>query len=453
MVVVDVDDGTVVATARASHEVVTAGTASESDPATWRDALATALDATARASDIDAISVAGQQHGLVVTDAGGVPLRPAVLWNDTRSAAESDALIADFGSSWWASTVGSVPVPSFTVTTWAWLRAVESEVAEAAARIRLPHDWLTELLCGRAVTDRGDASGTGWWSAPQGRYVREVLDHPAVSIDPALLPAVLGPTDVAGEVVAGDLGLRAGIPVGCGTGDNMAAALGLGLQPGDTAMSLGTSGTVYAVSTEPASDPSGVIAGFADATGLFLPLACTLNATLAVDRIASWLGVERDEVAGSSAAVVVVPYLDGERTPNLPNATGTVVGLTHDTTPGEILRSAYEGVVISLLDALARISEAPETPLVLVGGGARGRAWCEIVRSLSGRPVVVPEAEELVALGAAAQAAALLTGEAPDAVARRWDTRRGSVLEPVERDVATVERHQRVREALADLLS
>jgi xylulokinase len=448
VVVVDVDDGTVVAAGRATHEV----TGTESHPSTWHEALTSALAETGRAAEVAAIAVGGQQHGLVVCDAAGEPLRSAILWNDTRSAAEAEALVSDFGATWWAANVGSVPVPAFTVTSWAWLRGVESTVADATRSIRLPHDWLTEQLCGRGVTDRGDASGTGWWSTPQGRYVDEVLDHPAVSIDRDLLPEVLGPTDAAGEVVLGRFGLPSGALVACGTGDNMAAALGLGLAPGEPVISLGTSGTAYVVSTTPANDPSGVVAGFADATGLFLPLACTLNATLAVDRVAGWLGLGRDEAAPSSGSVVIAPYLDGERTPNLPDATGLVVGLTHDTTPAEILRAAYEGVVVSLLDALARIvPDDGSTPIVLIGGGARGATWRDVVRRLSGRPVIVPDADELVALGAAAQAAALVTGEAPDAVARRWGTGRGTVLDALPRDLATLERSHRVREAAAEL--
>lgn len=453
VLVVDVDSGAIVAEGRAGHEVCGTGSASETDPSSWRDALAAALAQTGRAADVAAISVAGQQHGLVVCDAAGEPLRPAVLWNDTRSAAEAAALAADFGPRWWADHVGVVPVPSFTVTTWAWLRSVESEVAEAAAAVRLPHDWLTERLTGRGVTDRGDASGTGWWSASQGRYVSAVLDHPAVALDPGLLPEVLGPGDVAGEAVDGALGLRTGTVVAAGTGDNMAAALGLGLAPGEPVLSLGTSGTVYAVSERPARDPSGVVAGFADATGLYLPLACTLNATLAVDRVASWLGLDRDAAAQRAGSVVVVPFLDGERTPNLPDATGTIAGLTHETTPAEVLRSAYDGVVVSLLGALDRVAGDIDdgVPIVLIGGGAKGAVWREVVRRLSGRAVEVPDAQELVALGAAAQAAAVLTGEQPDAVARRWGTRRGVVLDPVERDAATVDRHHRVRAALSEL--
>lgn len=453
VLVVDADTGAVVAEGRAPHEVLGGGSASETHPDVWLEALRAALAGTGRAADVSAISIGGQQHGLVVCDGAGKPLRPAVLWNDTRSAAEAAALAADFGPRWWADEIGVVPVPAITVTTWAWLRSVESDTAEAAEAVRLPHDWLTERLTGRAVTDRGDASGTGWWSTVRGVYVEEVLDHPAVALDRGLLPEVLGPTEAAGAVVDDGLGLRPGTTVGAGTGDNMAAAVGLGLEPGVPVLSLGTSGTVYVVSERPACDPTGVVAGFADATGLYLPLACTLNATLAVDRIAAWLEVDREAVADRSGTAVVVPYLDGERTPNLPDATGTITGLTHQTTPGQILRAAYEGVVVSLLDALDRVAPEldDEAPVVLIGGGARGEAYRDVVRRLSGRPVEVPDAQELVALGAAAQAAAVLSGESPDAVARRWRTRRGTVFDPIDRDVTTLDRHHRVRGALSEL--
>jgi xylulokinase len=426
VVVVDVDSGEIVDRRQAPHEVRSDGAASESDPRTWLRAFESAMPE----GDIAAIAVGGQQHGLVVCDDAGAPLRPAILWNDTRSSAESGELLEHFGAEWWATTVGSVPVPAFTVTSWQWLRRRESREVR---RIRLPHDWLTEQLCGRGVTDRGDASGTGWWSADG--YVDDVLDH--VGIDRSWLPDVLGPTDAAGE--------WRGAVVGPGTGDNMAAALGLGLEPGMPVMSLGTSGTVYVVTDEQAHDATGIVAGFADATGRWLPLACTLNATLAVDRVASWLGRARDAVDDTSGSVVVVPFLDGERTPNLPDATGTIAGLTHDSTPGQILRSTYEGVVVSLLDALERLDVAADAPITLIGGGARGRVWREVVQRLSGRAVVVPDADELVAIGAAAQAAAVLTGEAPDAVARRWGTRRGIVLDPVERDGETLARHRASR--------
>jgi xylulokinase len=383
-----------------------------------------------------------------------------VLWNDTRSAPDAAALRDALGAEAWAERVGVVPVPSFTVTSWAWLRRTEPEVAAAARAIRLPHDWLTERLTAHGATDRGDASGTGWWSTRDEDYAAEVLELAAVELDRALLPDVLGPREAAGAVhrtAAGELGLPEGALVGPGTGDNMGAALGLGLSPGEPTISLGTSGTAYAAMSTRAVDPSGLIAGFADAAGGFLPLAATLNCTLAVDRVAGWLGLDREAVA-ERTDVTVLPYFDGERTPNLPRAAGTIAGLRHDTQPGQILLAAYEGAVASLVEALELLGSVgsgldPDAPLVLIGGGARGRVWQDTVARLAGRAVQVPDADEPVALGAAAQAAALLTGEAPDKVARRWDTRRGRTVEPPdEPDTETVRRIRATREAALELL-
>jgi xylulokinase len=460
VLIVDPDDGRVVAGGRAPHEVTGSGGARETDPGVWWDALRAALAETGRAGEVGAISVAGQQHGLVVTGAHGEPLRRAVLWNDTRSAPDAAQLRDRLGAEAWADRVGVVPVPSFTVTRWAWLRRTEPEVAAATRAIRLPHDWLTERLSGRGVSDRGDASGTGWWSTRDENYSDEVLELPSVSLERSLLPDVLGPGETAGAVQAAaarELGLPEGAIVGPGTGDNMGAALGLGLRPGEPAISLGTSGTAYAAMTERAIDPSGLIAGFADAAGGFLPLAATLNCTLAVDRVAGWLGLDREAVA-EGGDVTVLPYLDGERTPNLPHAAGTIAGLRHHTERGQILLAAYEGAVASLVETLELLAGVgsgldPDAPVVLIGGGARGRVWQETVARLSGRAVVVPDAEELVALGAAVQATAVLTGENPAEVARRWDTRDGLTLAPpAEPDTETLARIRAVREGALGLL-
>jgi xylulokinase len=459
VVVVDADTGTVVALGRAPHTVTGTGGARETDPEVWWQALRDALLQTGRAAEITAVSVAGQQHGLVVLDEAGRPLRPAKLWNDTESAEDAQRMVADFGgASWWAEKIGLVPVASFTATKWAWLRRVEPQTAAATRAIRLPHDFLTERLAGVGVTDRGDASGTAWWSTATEGYAVEVLEHPSQRLDPGMLPRVLGPAQAAGavtEAAARFLGLPPGIPVGPGTGDNAAAAAGLGLAPGTPVISLGTSGTAYMCSATRAVDPSGSVAGFADATGRFLPLACTLNCTLAVDRMADWLGLDR-EAAAPSTGVVVLPYLDGERTPNLPNAAASVTGLRHSTEAGEILLAAYQGAALSLLEALEVIDTHssgidPGAPLVLIGGGAQGATWRRVVRALSGRAVQIPEATELVALGGAAQAAAVLTGTAPEEIARGWGTRRGTVLEPVARDTATLDRIREVRARLAGL--
>ncbi|MBD0693769.1 xylulokinase [Streptomyces sp. CBMA123] len=430
---VDIDTGAVLGQGRAPHTVST-GVGRESDPEQWWEALGEAAARTGWADRAAAVSIAGQQHGLVTLDEAGAPVRPALLWNDVRSALQAAALKAALGAAELARRTGSVPTAAFTAAKWAWLRAEEPAAADRVAAVRLPHDFLTERLTGEAVTDRGDASGTGWWG-PDG-YDQDVLAR--LGLDPKLLPEVLPPGARAGVVRPGTP-LREGAPVAAGTGDNMAAALGLGLLPGQPVLSLGTSGTVYAVGRTRPADPTGTVAGFADALGRWLPLACTLNCTLAVDRFAVLLGRGRDEVE-DGGTVVVLPYLDGERTPDLPGASGLVHGLRHDTTPGQLLQAAYDGAAHALLTALDGVlraggaDPAGDEPLLLIGGGARGRAWQQTVRRLSGRAVQVPDAQELVALGAAAQAAALLTGEPADTVARRWRTAHGPVLEPVKKD-------------------
>jgi xylulokinase len=448
---VDVDTGALLGEGRAPHEV-SSGAGRESDPRGWWSALVAALDGTGHAGRALAVSVAGQQHGLVLLDSAGEPVRPALLWNDTRSAAQAAELVAGFGAEALAGRVGSVPTASFTIAKWLWLRRSEPSSVSRVAAVRLPHDYLTERLCGVAVTDRGDASGTGWWT-PDG-YDAELLEF--AGLDAALLPRVAGPGERAGVVTTDATPLSPGTLVATGTGDNMAAAVGLGLVAGQPVVSLGTSGTVYAVSRKRPADPSGVVAGFADALGAWLPLACTLNCTLAVDRMAALLGLDREAVSPGGTAVVL-PFLDGERTPNLPYASGLVHGLRHETTPGQLLQAAYDGAAYSLLTAVDQVlageSPDPAAPLLLIGGGARGTAWRETVRRLSGRPVVIPRAAELVALGAAAQAAALVTGEAADEVARRWNTQAGEELPAIPRDEEAVERIGATLERATGLLT
>ncbi|CAL9284986.1 Xylulose kinase [Streptomyces sp. SudanB148_2056] len=452
--VVDVATGRVVASGQAPH-TVTSGAGRESDPRQWWDALTEALRQCGEAAhEAAAVSIGGQQHGLVTLDEHGEPVRPALLWNDVRSAPQASRLVEELGGAKaWADRTGSLPTASFTVTKWAWLAEHEPDAVRATKAVRLPHDYLTERLTGQGTTDRGDASGTGWWASATEAYDEEILAH--VGLDPALLPRVVRSGEVAGTVRDGhDLPFSKGTLVACGTGDNAAAALGLGVRPGTPVMSLGTSGTVYAVSEHRPADPTGTVAGFADARGDWLPLACTLNCTLAVDRVATLLGLDREAVE-PGRGVTLLPFLDGERTPNLPHSSGLLHGLRHDTTGGQLLQAAYDGAVYSLLAALDLVLDEdadPSTPLLLIGGGARGSAWQQTVRRLSGRSVQVPEAKELVALGAAAQAAGLLTGEDPAAVARRWGTAEGPVLDAVERDEETLSRLAGVLSDAAPLL-
>lgn len=459
VVIVDTEDGAIVAEGRATHEVTGTGGARETHPEVWWAALRSALDATGRSGQVGAIAIGGQQHGLVLIDGDGRPLRPAMLWNDTRSAPEAAELTEALGGAEaWAQRVGLVPVASFTVTKWLWVRRHEPEVADAARGVLLPHDYLNLRLTGVPATDRGDASGTGWWSTAGCDYDPPVLDLVGLGID--RLPLVVRAGAAAGSVspaAAAELGLRAGVPVAAGTGDNMAAALGLGLRPGMPVVSLGTSGTAYAVSTIRTADPTGTVAGFADAVDGFLPLACTLNCTQAVDRIAGWLGLDREQIAADTD-VVVLPYLDGERTPNLPDAAGTIAGLHHTTMPEEILLAAYRGAAASLLDALDAIDSAgsglaPEHPLVVIGGGAAGRAWPRVVADLAGRPLLIPDASELVAMGAAVQAAALAAGgDDPVEIAERWGTRNGRTVDPGPGGPAARDRIRAVRNAATPLL-
>ncbi|MEY2739928.1 MAG: xylulokinase [Actinomycetota bacterium] len=435
----DADDGRVLASGRAPHPPTTPPR-SEQAPEAWLAAFEAAGAAAGVARDgagaPDAIAIGGQQHGMVACAADGTVLRPAKLWNDTESAPDAEALRGALpdGAAGWARACGSVPVASFTITKVGWLRRTEPATYARLGALLLPHDWLTGRLTGGRTTDRGDASGTGWWSPAEGRYRTDLLALVDADRDWApLLPAVLGPVDEAGR--------WGRAIVGPGTGDNMAAALGLGLRPGDLVLSLGTSATAFGVSERPTADAGGAVAGFADATGRYLPLVCTLNATKVTDAVARLLGVDAArldalalEAPAGAGGLVLVPHLDGERTPDRPGATGTLAGIRSDVGRAQLARAAVEGVVCNLLagaDHLVRLDPAIGTGRTfLVGGGARSGAYRRVVADLLGRPVVVPREGELVACGAAAQAAAVLAGSTPGAVAEAWGLGAGDAVEP-----------------------
>ena len=448
----DADDGRLVAAGRAPHPLTSRPPRSEQDPKAWWDALVIAIG-QAGVRDIAALSVAGQQHGLVVLDGAGAVLRPAKLWNDTESAPEAAAMVQQFGAERWAKASGSVPVAALTVSKLAWLRRHERDVFDKVTTVLLPHDYLTYRLTGRFVTDRGDASGTGYWSPAENRWRTDLLDRvvgtPAHGLWADRLPEVLDPYEASDWMTASVheiLGLRGRPLCGPGTGDNMAAALGVALDAGDVAISLGTSGTVYTVSTAPTADANGAVAGFADATGRFLPLVCTLNATQVTESFGRVLGAdtqELDELALSAPAgsggVVMLPYLNGERTPNRPNATGLVAGVQVDVTRAEFARAAYESVVCGLLDGLDALRKATDLAhggtgrTVLVGGGARSPAYRRIVADLSGLPITIADGEEHVAIGACVQAAAVLHQRPPAEIAHAWELGAGDVIEPDDR--------------------
>ncbi len=430
----DATTGELVRSGRASHPEGT-----EVDPAAWWDALEQALrEAGVDASggpdgDVVALSVGGQQHGMVCLDEVGAVVRPALLWNDTRSAGAARDLVADLGGPQaWADRVGLVPVASFTVSKLRWLADHEPDQARRTAAVCLPHDWLTWRLAGDGpgsgstsgdlgalVTDRSDASGTGYWSAPTEGYDHELLELALGRR--AQVPRVAGP----GEVV----GRHGSVALGAGCGDNAGAALGLGAGPGDVVVSLGTSGVASAVSDVAARDASGAVAGFADATGRFLPLVAMLNATQVLDVTCRMLGVDFDELSSLALSapsgadgLVLVPYLQGERTPDRPDSAGALHGLTlANTTPAHLARAAVEGVLCGLADGIdALVAQGSRVDRVLlVGGGAASEAVRRIAPIVLGRPVEVPAPAEYVARGAARQAAWAWAGtdDPPDWVA------------------------------------
>ncbi|WP_019818535.1 xylulokinase, partial [Saccharomonospora saliphila] len=398
VLVCEAGTGRIVRTGRADHPDTT-----EVDPARWWEAWRSASDGLL--DGVSAIGVAGQQHGMVTLDDGGEVVRPALLWNDTRSARAAADLTGELGGpEVWAEAVGSVPVASFTVTKLRWLADNEPENADRVARVLLPHDWLTWRLTGtEPVTDRGDASGTGYFSPAKSAYRRDILTRAFRGRDPEL-PRVLGPAEPAGHTPDGTL-------VSAGTGDNMAAALALELGEGDVVVSLGTSGTVFGVSETPPVDPGGTVAGFADASGRFLPLVCTLNAARVLTSTAQLLGVDlagldRLALAADPGAggLTLLPYLDGERTPNLPDAAGSVHGLRRtNMTPENLARASVEGMLCGLavgLDAV-RAHGVAVRRVLLIGGAAQSESVRALAPTVFGVPVVLPETAEHVAVGAA----------------------------------------------------
>lgn len=457
VVIRDAQSGAWIREGRAPHPDGT-----EVDPVTWWQAFVQACSG-GLLDGVSAIAVAGQQHGMVALDEAGSVVRPALLWNDTRSAPDAEELVAELGGPQvWAEAVGSVPLAAFTVSKVRWMARSEPGNAARTASVMLPHDYLTWILADRpaeSVTDRGDASGTGYWSPATGEYRRDILTL-ALGHD-VQLPRVAGPFDVVGELGAAaraQLGIGGTDPVllGPGTGDNMGAALSLGIGPGDVVVSLGTSGTAFAGSDSPTADPTGLVAGFADASGRFLPLVCTLNAARVLTSTAELLGVDMDSFARlaldatpGAGGLTMLPYFDGERTPNLPDARGSLHGITRDNlTPANIARAAVEGMLGGLADAVDALVHVGVKPrrVLLVGGAAANPAVVEVAATLVDAPVEVPPTGEYVADGAARQAAWVLLGDGLPA----WPAaREGRTIQRDANPAPEVrEQYRRAREAL-----
>ncbi len=409
VVIRDAETGTLVRQGRAGHPDGT-----EVHPDRWWDALQQAAADAGGFADVAAVSVGGQQHGMVCLDDSGAVVRPALLWNDNRSAPAAADLVDELGPQAWADAVGSVPVASLTVTKLRWLAQHEPANAARTAAVCLPHDWLSWKLAGspgleQLATDRSDASGTGYFDGRTNEYRRDLLNR-ALGHD-AILPRVLGPSESAYDTGA--------FQIGPGAGDNASGLLGV--QAGDEVLvSLGTSGVVCARSVTPPADPSGLVAGFSDATGVFLPLACTLNAARVLDAAARLLRVSLSELSElalsaepGAGGLVLVPYFEGERTPNLPLSTGALHGITlANLTPANLARAAVEGMlngVAAGLDALVA-QGVSVSGVRLIGGAAQSEAVRRIAPSVFGVPVQVPAPGEYVADGAARQAAWVLRG-------------------------------------------
>jgi xylulokinase len=429
VVVCDADTGEILRSGRAPHPDGTAV-----HPDRWWEAFRSAT-ADGLLDGVAAIAVGGQQHGMCALDESGEVVRDALLWNDTRSAQAARDLTDELGGPQeWVRRTGSALVPSFTVTKVRWLAQHEPENAARVHDVVLPHDWLTAQILKEGdafeeyVTDRGDASGTGYFSSTEDVYLPD-LQSLALG-RPFGVPRVLGPHEVAGRTSGGML-------VGPGTGDNAGAALGLGLRPGDVVVSLGTSGAVFADAGKPVADPNGLIASFASASGGHLPLMATLNAARVLTAAAQLLGTDLaglDRLALAAApgagGLTLLPYLDGERSPNLPDATGTLGGMTRtNATPSNLARAAVEGMLANLVagvDDVRRLG-LPVERVVLIGGAAASAAVRAVAPGLFGVPVAVPEPGEYVGLGAARQAAWVLDGgEAPP----QWGVRIETTLDP-----------------------
>ena len=446
IVVRDCETGELIREAKAPHPDGT-----EIDPEIWWQALGSIAPDVL--DGVSAISISAQQHGMVALDAQAEVVRPALLWNDTRSAQAALDLVTDLGGAdKWAQAVGSVPLAAFTVSKLRWMAEHEPENAAKTETVVLPHDYLTWLLAGKPsefITDRGDASGTGYWSPREGAYRQDLVE---MALGHELdVPRVAVPAEIVGY---SELFGSSPIAIAPGTGDNMGAALALGVQPGDVVVSLGTSGTAYAGSLQGTADSSGLVAGFADATGNFLPLVCTLNAARILSATAQLLRVDFDEFARlaraakpGSGGLTFLPYLDGERTPNLPHARGSLHGMTRENMTAEnIARSAIEGMFGGLSDAVQALTNlgVGVNRVIVIGGAAANSAVLDVAATMFDAPVEVPPAGEYVADGAARQAAwALSELDSPPV----WDSLNPGITHRVD-PIAVPEireRYQQVR--------
>lgn len=397
----------------------------EQDPKVWIDALETCasrlMGEGVALSEVAGIGVSGQQHGLVVLDEGHEVVRPAKLWNDTSTAAQCDTILERAGGLMaFADAVGQFLPPGYTASKVLWLQQQEPEHYARARHLCLPHEYVNLYLTGTLVSEPGDASGTGYFDVRQRAWSLAALGW----IDPdrdlsALVPPLIEPSSPVGTLrpeLASKWGMSPGVVVSAGGGDNMMGAIGTGnVEEGVVTVSLGTSGTIYGYRATPGLDPELEVSSFCDSTGAWLPLASTLGTTVGTEMIRRQLmGASLSafteavaEVSPGADGLLMLPYFEGERTPNLPDATGVLLGLRPSTcTPGHLARAAMEGSTYGLRYcqlALARIGVAA-SEVRLIGGGARSEVWRQICADVFGLPVISPRVQEGPAFGAALQA-------------------------------------------------
>ena len=392
----------------------------------WIEALQSALakvDPAIRNS-VRAIGVSGQQHGFVAIDRSGEVLAPVKLWCDTSTERDCQSIMELCGGpTGCLADAGNIIASGYTASKVRWFRRAHPVLYERLDCILLPHDYLNFYLTGERCMEVGDASGTGFLDIRRRQWSERVLR----AIDPdrdlrECLPRLRTDNEAIGvlrEVVAVKLGLPAGLPVSIGGGDNMMAAIGTGnVSPGRVTVSLGSSGTVYAFSATPVVDPAGHIAAFCSSTGGWLPLLCMMNCTLATELMRTLFDATIPDfesqiarAARGAGGILTLPFFNGERTPNLPNAKGCIVNLDAQNARSEnLLRSAVEGVTFALrfgIDELSRLGIGT-SEIVLTGGGVKSATWRQLVADICDTPVIVLEPEEGAAFGAALQAMALL---------------------------------------------
>ena len=422
----DLGTGEQVREGKASHPAETIV-----DPNAWWDALLTAVRRAGGLEDVAAISVSGQQHTPIFLTSSGDVVCDSPLWNDTSSHPHMVALNEELGRDEWIRRTGLPLTLSDTVTKLRWLRDVDPESARRTDAVAVVHDWLTWRLMGfgpgtgnvdRLTTDRSEASGTAYWSGESEGYCEDLFEHAFGRR--TLLPRVLGPEERAGVTGSGLPGIPAGIPLGVGSGDNAAASLALALSEGDAVLSLGTSGVVYSRSAKPVHDFAGSVCSYADATGDHLPLVATLNAARNFDAGVALLGCSYDELSDlalqappGAEGLTLLPFFEGERTPDLPQARGSLhmASLANFTRPN-FARAVIEGTLagqVAMLDALASCGLTARR-ILLIGGAAQSTAVQTVLTQMVDLPVAIPAGDEYVTKGAAMQAGMALTGALPE---------------------------------------